>query len=90
MRDPDMGDLLGGGAEIVHVTHEGRRERLPGALPAIAAAVQRVAADGSGGTDAGATDSHLGEAVHRAKDHHGLAHAGLDHADRDADQCLGR
>jgi len=86
----DMSDLLGGGAEVVHVAHEGRRERLSRALPAIGAAVQRVARDGSCGADAGATNPHLRESVHRTENHHGVAHAGLDDADRDADQRFGR
>ena len=45
VRDLDRGDLLGLGAVIVHVAHKGRGEALPGALPAIGAVVQHVAAD---------------------------------------------
>ena len=86
----DRGDLLGLGAVIVHVAHEGRREALPGALPAIGAVVQHVAADRRGGARAGAADAHLRIAVHRPEDRHDLAAAGLDQADRDADQRLGR
>ena len=85
-----MGDLLGGRAEVVHVAHEGRREHLPRALPAIGAAVHHVARDGHCGAHAGAADPHLRIAVHRAEDHHRLAHAGLDDADRNPDQRLGR
>src|SRR5207248_1898758 len=40
-----MRDLLGRRAVIVHVAHKGRREALPGALPAIGAVVQHVARD---------------------------------------------
>ena len=78
------------GAVIVHVAHEGGREHLAGALPAIGAAVQLVAVDRCGRARAGAADAHLRIAVHRAEDRHAFAHAGLDHADGDADQRLGR
>ena len=83
-------DLLGRRAVIVHVAHEGRREALPGALPAIGAVVQHVAGDGRRRARAGAADPHLAVAVHRAEDRDGLAEPGLDDADRDADQRLGR
>ena len=90
VRHLDRGDLLGLGAVIVHVAHKGRREALPGALPAIGAVVQHVAGDGCRRARAGAADAHLRIAVHRAEDRDGLAAAGLDQADGDADQRLGR
>ena len=82
--------LLGLGAVLVHVAHEGGREHLARALPAIGAAVQRVAVDRRGGARAGAADAHLRIAVHRTEDRDALAHAGFHDADRDADQRLGR
>ena len=90
VRHLDRGDLLGRGAVIVHMAHKGRREALPGALPAVRAVVQHVACDRCRRTRTGAADAHLRIAVHRAEDRHRLAAAGLDQPDRDADQCLGR
>ncbi len=86
----DGGHLLGPRAVIVHVAHEGRAEHLARALPAIGAAVQHVARHGSHRARAGAADADLGEAVHGAEDHDGLAHAGLDQAHRHADQRFRR
>ena len=81
--------LLGLGAVLVHVAHEGGREHLARALPAIGAAVQRIAVDRCRRPRAGAADAHLRVAVHRTEDRHALAHAGFHDADRDADQRLG-
>ena len=81
--------LLGLGAVLVHVAHERGREHLSRALPAIGAAVQRVAVDRCRGTRAGAADAHLRVAVHRTEDRDALAHAGFHDADRDTDQRLG-
>ena len=86
----DGGDLLGPRAVVVHVAHEGRREHLAGALPAVGAHVQGIARHRCRGARAGAADAHLAKAVHGAEDHHGLAHAGFHQADRHADQRLGR
>ena len=82
--------LLGLGAVFVHVAHEGGREVLARALPAIGAAVQRIAVDRRGRARAGAADTHLRVAVHRTEDRDALAHPGFHDADGDADQCLGR
>src|SRR6266481_9985837 len=76
----DHRDLLGLGAVIVHVTHKGRREALPGTLPAVSAVVQHVAANRGGGACAGAADADLRIAVHRPKDRYDLAATRLDEA----------
>ncbi len=72
------------------MAHEGGREHLAGALPAIGARVQCIARHRRHRARAGAADADLREAVHGAEDHHDLAHASLDQAHRHADQRLGR
>ena len=78
----------GARAVLVHVAHEGRREPLRRAGPAVGLPVQLVASDRRR-APAGAAHAQLAVAVHRPVDHHRAAHAGLDHAGRDADQRLG-
>ncbi len=77
-------------AMLVHVAHEGRREPLRRAEPAIGMGVKVVAADRRGRRAAGPADPVAGIPVHRAEDGDGLAHAGLDHPDGDADQRFRR
>src|SRR5271163_4543590 len=90
VRDLDRCDLLRLGAVIVHMAHKGWGEALPGALPAISAAVQRVATHGRCRARTGAADPDLRVAVHRAEDRHRLTATGLDQTDGDADERLGR
>src|SRR5215510_2447620 len=88
VRSTHCGDLLGLGAVVVHVTHEGGAEHLPSALPAVGTAMQHVARHWHRRARAGAADAHLREAVHGAEDGDRLAHTGLDHAHGNADQGL--
>ena len=88
LEDFDRGDLLRGGAEVMHMAHEGRAKALSGAEPAVGGGVQGVAAD-SAARAAGAAHAHAGEAMHGAEDDHRSAEAGLDHPDGDADEGLG-
>ena len=88
MRDLDHRRLLGPRAVLVHVAHEGRREPLRRAGPAVGRQCSSSPCDRHS-TPAGAAHAQLAVAVHRAVDHDRAAHASLDHAGGDADQRLG-
>ena len=74
VRDLDHCRLLGPRAVLVHVAHEGRREPLRRAGPAVGLPVQLVASDRRR-APAGAAHAQLAVAVHRPVDHHRAAHA---------------
>ncbi len=68
VNDLHVRHLLGRGAVVVHVTHEGLAEHLPGAVPAVGARSAARRPDGAGRRAAGAADAHLAVAVHRPED----------------------
>ncbi len=88
--DLHMGHLLGGGAVLVHVAHEGEGELLPGAGHPERTPGQVGPPDGRRRAHAGAADANLRVTVHGAEEGDRVAHAGLDRAHGQPDQRLCR